>query len=242
MSRVKVLIRRVHEFEEVAYSSEWFSRASCHNLDTSLFFPNSPRQHSDFEYFETHLVCLGCPVMVECVATSVIRNDDQGFMGIPGIYRQKMDSHSVVEKTINRAFNEFNNLEPQFSRNGRLISRRCISCYRRVNKIPINNNDWGGRHSRCASCINENRKAGVRQSTAAPIYNEWGALISKVCSKCKERKGIDGFSKRNKGIGGVKSWCKPCMVTYEKSWRENKKKTLNLRTPDEIVQEQKAKR
>ena len=232
MSRVKVLIRRVHEFEEVAYSSEWFSRASCHNLDTSLFFPNSPRQHSDFEYFETHLVCLGCPVMVECVATSVIRNDDQGFMGIPGIYRQKM---------ITRAFNEFNNLEPQFSRNGRLISRRCISCYRRVNKIPINNNDWGGRHSRCASCINENRKAGVRQSTAAPIYNEWGALISKVCSKCKERKGLDGFSKRNKGIGGVKSWCKPCMVTYEKSWRENKKKTLNLRTPDEIVKEQKAK-
>ena len=47
---------------------------------------------------------------------------------------------------------------------------------------------------------------------------------------------------RDKGIGGVKSWCKPCMVTYEKSWRENKKKTENLRSPDEIVKEQKAKK
>ena len=106
--------RRVYEFEAVAYSSEWFSRAACTSLSTSLFFPSSPRQHSDFEYFESHLICLGCPVMEECVATSVIRDDDQGFMGIPGIYRQRMDLRSFVKKAIDRAFNEFNNLEPPF--------------------------------------------------------------------------------------------------------------------------------
>jgi hypothetical protein len=230
---------KVYEYEKVAYSSEWFSRAACAGLNTSLFFPSTPRQHTDFEYFESHLICSGCPVMVECVATSVIRDDDQGFMGIPGLNRQKMDLNSDVKKSIDRAFVEFNNLEPQFARDGRLISRRCVSCYRRVNKIPVNGNDWGGRQSRCATCIVENKKAGVRQSTAAPIFNEWGSLISKVCSKCKVRKSGDEYSVREKGIGGLKSWCKSCMVTYEKSWRKKKKRTENLKTADEIVKKQK---
>lgn len=230
---------RVNEYEKVAYDSEWFARAACAGLKTSLFFPSTPREHTDFEYFESHLICLGCPVMVECVATAVIRDDDQGFMGIPGVHRQKMDLNSDVTKSIKRAFNEFNNLEPQFSRDGRLLSRRCISCYRRVSKIPVNHNDWGGRNARCAACINQNRTAGVRQSKAAPIYNEWGSLSSKVCSKCGDRKGPAEYSKREKGIGGLKSWCKSCMVTYEKTWRKNKKRTESIKSAEEIVRQQK---
>ncbi len=236
MTKPRVII---HEFEKDAYSSEWFSRASCHGLRTSLFFPSSPREHTDFEHFESHLICLGCPVMDECVATSVIRNDDQGFMGIPGLNRQKLDLNSNVKNAIKRASLEFNNLEPQFSRDGRLISRRCVSCHRRVKKIPINNNDWGGRQSRCASCLVSNKKPGVRQSTAAPIFNEWGSLISKVCSKCKERKPSIEFSKRDKGIGQTKSWCKACVVVFEKAWRSKKKKVKDLKTPEQIVKEQK---
>ena len=231
--------RLVIDFKEIAFLDSWYDRANCRDSATSLFFPGSPREHSDFEYFESHLICLGCPVMPECVATSVIRKDDQGFMGLPGLNRQKMTLQSNVFKSIRRAFTEFNNLEPQFARNGRLLSRRCVSCYRRVNKIPINNNDWGGRQSRCAACIVDNKKAGVRQSSAAPIFNEWGALISKVCSKCKTRQDALNFSKRQKGIGGLKSWCKSCMVDYEKTWRENKKKALGIRSAHVIVEEHK---
>ncbi len=242
MSRVKVSIRRVSEYAQVAYSSKWFNRAACHGLETSLFFPGTPRIHSDFEHFESHLVCLGCPVIVECVATSIIRNDDQGFMGIPGLNRQKMDMKSDVNKSIERAFNEFNNLEPQFNRKGGLISRRCISCYRRVSRIPKNNNDWGGRQSRCATCVVNNKKAGVRQSTAAPVFNEWGSLITKVCSKCTKRKSPEDYSKRDKGIGGLKSWCKSCMVTYEKTWRKNKKLSESFRSSEEIIKTQKERK
>ena len=151
----------------------------------------------------------------------------------------KLDLNSNVKNAIKRASLEFNNLEPQFSREGRLISRRCVSCHRRVKKIPINNNDWGGRQSRCASCLVNNKKPGVRQSTAAPIFNEWGSLISKVCSKCKERKPSIEFSKRDKGIGQTKSWCKACVVNFEKAWRSKKKKVKDLKTPEQIVKEQK---
>ena len=52
------------------------------------------------------------------------------------------------------------------------------------------------------------------------------------------RKGADQFSKRAKGIGGLKSWCKSCMVTYEKGWRKNKQRTKNLKSVEEIVAEQ----
>ena len=233
--------RRVIDFKEIAYLDSWFDRAACAGLRTSLFFPSTPREHTDFEYYESHLICLGCPVMAECVASSVIREDDQGFMGIPGVARQKLNLNSDVPKAIKRSFIEFNNLEPQFARDGHLISRRCVSCYRRIKKIPINNNDWGGRQSRCASCLVENKTPGIRQSTAAPIFNEWGSLTSKVCSKCEVRQDASAFSKRDKGIGGTKSWCKSCMVDNEKTWRKNKKKTENLRDPAQIVKEQKAK-
>ena len=229
----------IHEFETDAYSSEWFARASCFGVRTSLFFPSTPREHTDFEHFESHLICLGCPVMAECVATSVIRNDDQGFMGIPGLNRQKLDLNSNVNNAIKRSTLEFNNLEPQFARDGRLISRRCISCHMRVKKIPMNNNDWGGRQSRCASCLIKNKKAGVRQSKAAPIFNEWGSLISKICSKCNVRKQSVEFSKRENGIGKTKSWCKSCVVDHEKLWRSKKKLTKNIVSPTDIVKKQK---
>jgi len=236
-----IRIRLVHEFQEKAFSSDWFERAACNGLQTSLFFATTPREHSDFEYFESHYICMGCPVIRECVATAVVRNDDQGFMGIPGVNRQKMDLHSDVDKTIKRAFTEFRNLEPQFNRNGRLLSRRCVACYRRVNKIPINTNDWGGRQSKCADCLLNNKKSGIKQSFAAPVFNEWGALINKVCSKCEKRKGADEFSKRDKGIGGLKSWCKSCMVLNEKAWRDNKKRTKNVKSAEEIIKHQKRK-
>ena len=83
-----------------------------------------------------------------------------------------------------------------------------------------------------------NKKAGIRQSAAAPVYNEWGALTSKVCSKCNERKAATEYSKRDKGIGGLKSWCKACMVIYEKGWRKNKQRTVHVKLAIEIVKEQ----
>ena len=230
--------RRVIDFKEIAYLDSWFDRAACAGLRTSLFFPSTPREHTDFEYYESHLICLGCPVMAECVASSVIREDDQGFMGIPGVARQKLNLNSDVPKAIKRSFIEFNNLEPQFARDGHLISRRCVSCYRRIKKIPINNNDWGGRQSKCAECLINNKKAGVRQSSAAPIFNEWGSLDSKICSKCNERKKATEYSARDKGIGGLKSWCKSCMVLYEKDWRKTKQRAKDLRSAEEIIKEQ----
>ena len=228
--------RQVNEYQSQAYASDWYDRAACSGLDTNIFFGTGP--YTDFEVYESHLICMGCPVMNECVASAVIRKDDQGLMGIPGINRQRMDLTSDVEKSISRAVIEFNNLEPQFSRTGRLISRRCTSCYRRVSKIPLNANDWGGRQSKCASCLVSNKKAGIRQSAAAPVYNEWGALTSKVCSKCHERKAATEYSKRDKGIGGLKSWCKACMVIYEKGWRKNKQRTVHVKLAIEIVKEQ----
>ena len=238
MSHKKQKRTLVHEFEQIAYVSDWFANAACNGLETSLFFPESPRKHTDFEYFESHYICMGCPVMTECVATAVIRKDDQGFLGIPGTNRQKMDLMSDVDKSIKRAFIEFNNLEPQFSQAGRLLSRRCVSCYRRKSKIPVNANDWGGRQSKCAECLINNKKAGVRQSSAAPIFNEWGSLDSKICSKCNERKKATQYSARDKGIGGLKSWCKSCMVLYEKDWRKTKQRAKDLRSAEEIIKEQ----
>ena len=100
MSHKKQKRTLVHEFEQIAYVSDWFADAACSGLETSLFFPESPRKHTDFEYFESHYICMGCPVMTECVATAVIRKDDKGFLGIPGTNRQKMDLMSDVDKSI----------------------------------------------------------------------------------------------------------------------------------------------
>ena len=221
------MARRVYEFVHLAYTSTWFTDAACLNSETDLFFPQSNKKNTDFQLYETHYLCKDCPVIKECTATAVIRKDNEGVMGVPAAKRRKMDMNSIVTNSIKRAFNEFENLEPEFNRKGRLVSRRCCSCYRRVKKIPINVLDWGGRQSKCAECLIKNKRASVKQSTASPVFNEWGYLVSKVCSRCSTRKKAHEFSKRDKGIGGVKSWCRGCMVAYEKTWREKRKRINN---------------
>lgn len=45
----------------------------------------------------------------------------------------------------------------------------------------------------------------------------------KTCSKCKERKPLDDFSKRARATDGLASWCKRCFREYRDNTKEQRK-------------------
>ncbi len=54
------------------------------------------------------------------------------------------------------------------------------------------------------------RKKGYVKSADSRIYDENGVLVSKVCSRCQERKDAAEFSRRERSPDGLQTTCKQC--------------------------------
>ena len=50
--------------------------------------------------------------------------------------------------------------------------------------------------------------------------------MRKVCSRCKESKPVEAFSKNRTTADGLTVWCKPCYVEYRKEYKTKNKENL----------------
>lgn len=57
-------------------------------------------------------------------------------------------------------------------------------------------------------------------------------METKICSKCKEEKGLSEFRKEKKGKYGVQSKCRRCMSQIDLSYRERNRDAIRAKPRD----------
>lgn len=61
---------------ELGVKEEWMGRAACKGMDPDLFFPDRGESTK-----EAKALCLGCPVVKECLDYAVRNREKQGIWG-----------------------------------------------------------------------------------------------------------------------------------------------------------------
>lgn len=56
--------------------------------------------------------------------------------------------------------------------------------------------------------------------------------MTKLCSKCKENKGLYDFGRQTRSKDGLHAWCNPCKKSYNSAWFKENRKSENERLRD----------
>ena len=211
---------------------EWLNRAACKDLDTNLFINPSRKKYSDQDLWSTNLMCRECPVNLQCLTYALDNDLEYGLYGLPERVRRRIRNKDNLKAYMVNTFKTMDVIDPTFNKEGKLINKRCLRCHRYVKGYSKDNANWGGFNHICVSCyMNTKDKKRVdklldrdKASQSMPIFDHYGALESKKCTKCQKRQPADNFSNRKAGIGGKTSWCKKCTLANLKKWLAKKKK------------------
>ena len=211
-----------------------FDNASCKDMSTDLFFPNTVNGYTDKQYWDVHTVCRECPVRVDCVVHSLENDLEYGIYGLPERVRKriKAKTYDDIAKLIDETFTTLDIIEPTFKKSGELDQKRCLKCNRITRGYAKDGTNWGGRSHYCVSChilMSKNKQKDKlldreKPSKSMPVFSNHGELVSKKCTKCLVRKESKDFSKRPQGIGQRTSWCKECTRKNLEKWQKKQNK------------------
>jgi len=132
-----------------------------------------------------------------------------------------------VKNILKETYKTLDIIEPEFNKDGSLKNKRCLKCNRKTRGFAKDNTNWGARLHYCVAChieMKNNKQSDKlldreKPSKSRPEFNNYGHLISKICTKCEVRKIANEFSKRPQGIGEKTSWCKACTRKNLENWQ-----------------------
>lgn len=210
---------------------KWLNRASCKDVDTNLFINPSRRKYSDLNIWNAYKMCRECPVNIDCLTYALDNDLEYGLYALPERVRRRIRKKSDLNKYMLDTFKTMDVIEPAFDNKGKLLRKRCLRCHRLVKGYSKDNSNWGGFNHICISCyisIKDKKRVDKlldrdKASQSMPIFDSYGNLESKRCTKCWVRQDANSFSNRPAGIGGKTSWCKGCTRDNLKKWLDKKK-------------------
>jgi len=210
---------------------KWLNRASCKDVDTNLFINPSRRKYSDLNIWNTNKMCRECPVNIDCLTYALDNDLEYGLYALPERVRRRIRKKSDLNKYMVDTFKTMDVIEPAFDNKGKLLRKRCLRCHRLVKGYSKDNSNLGGYNHICISCyisIKDKKRVDKlldrdKASQSMPIFDSYGSLESKRCTKCWVRQDNNSFSNRPAGIGGKTSWCKGCTRDNLKKWLDKKK-------------------
>lgn len=210
---------------------KWLNRASCKDVDTNLFINPSRRKYSDLNIWNAYKMCRECPVNIDCLTYALDNDLEYGLYALPERVRRRIRKKSDLRKYMLDTFKTMDVIEPAFDNKGKLLRKRCLRCHRLVKGYSKDNSNWGGFNHICISCyisIKDKKRVDKlldrdKASQSMPIFDSYGNLESKRCTKCWVRQDANSFSNRPAGIGGKTSWCKGCTRDNLKKWLDKKK-------------------
>lgn len=113
------------------------------------------------------------------------------------------------------------------------MQRECKTCLieKPLDQFSKNHTYKHGRTYKCVKCYNEHQRNNytyIKPVTIQKRLEENG----KVCSKCKEFKSLDLFSKKHTALDGLKSQCKACQGEAQKIYASANSESLKLKTKE----------
>jgi len=207
--------------------------AACQTLPMELMFPGTTKQFTDKQYWEVHNLCKECPVNLDCLIYSLENDLEYGIYALPERVRRRIKAKDVndLKNILKETYKTLDIIEPEFNKDGSLKNKRCLKCNRKTRGFAKDNTNWGARLHYCVAChieMKNNKQSDKlldreKPSKSRPEFNNYGHLISKICTKCEVRKIANEFSKRPQGIGEKTSWCKACTRKNLENWQKKQK-------------------
>jgi len=207
--------------------------AACNTMPMELFFPGTHKKYTDKQYWDIHTLCKQCPVNVECLAYALENDLSNGTYALPERVRKRIKAkdYKELEHILTETYKTLDIIEPEFDNKGKLKQKRCLKCNRKTRGFAIDTTNWGGRIHYCVAChieMKNNKQSDKlldreKPSKSRPEFNNYGQLISKICTKCEVRKVANEFSKRPQGIGNKTSWCKACTRKNLENWQKKQR-------------------
>ena len=227
----KLPISTISELYVISNNNQWREYALCQEQPYELYFPQKRKNKTKYtnrNYYEAQELCLHCPVKFECLAFAVSNKLSFGTFCLPATERKKIKITTDLKSFIKKVVQRRDIMETKFNPDGSLLNKRCVQCHRKTKHFYFDAGGWSALRNQCVDCaieIQQNKKSYHRRySESNPKFDEWGVLISKVCTKCKERNKADQYAKRVAGIGGRTSWCRKCVAFHTKQWEIKNKK------------------
>lgn len=216
---------------------DWLNRASCKDLDNNIFINPNRKKYSDITIWNANVTCKNCPVNIDCLTYALDNDLEYGLYALPERVRRRIRKKIDLLDYVLKSYKTLEVMEPKFDKKGKLVKKRCLRCNRFVKGFSKDNSNWGGFNHICISCYLETKdKKRIdklldrdKASQSMPVFDSYGKLVSKKCTKCWKRQSYDDFSNRPAGIGGKTSWCKGCTRDNLKKWLD-KKKLDNVKT------------
>ena len=210
--------------------TDWTERAACRGADPELFFPPSEGHGKLIE--QAKAFCKRCPVMDECRADALRRDEKWGIWG----GTTHTERQQIPEKTCTRC-GETKPLADFYARPGRsggfrsqckpcenenvAASRdrrkaamkqmkRCSRCQvtKAADMFDRNRSTSDGRASECKDCCTE--RYLQRRNEPREVATE------ACCTRCEVTKPAAGFSLDRSRSNGLTVWCKTCRNTVKR--------------------------
>jgi hypothetical protein len=105
----------------------------------------------------------------------------------------------------------------------------CPTCKidKQINQYNKNKNNKDGLQRECRECNHKSHDKHYH-TFKSPRLNERLKLNHKICSRCNYELPFDNFNEsKNGGRFGLKSECKKCSSSRDKTYRDNNKQKLN---------------
>lgn len=221
----------INTIDEINTQNHWRDQALCQDQDFDLYFPQKHKNKTKYtskHYYEAQLLCEYCPVKFECLSYSVQNRLTSGTFCLPATERKKIKATTNIYEFYQKVIKRRNNMDTKFKHDGSLDSKKCVQCHRVTRHYYFDSGGWSALRNNCVDCaisIQQNKKTYHRRySESDPKFDNWGSLLSKVCTKCNKRNPANQYAKRVAGIGGRTSWCRKCVAhnTKEYEMRVNK--------------------
>jgi len=210
---------------------EWVNQANCNGIDNNLFINPNRDKYTDKNIWNANTLCRDCEVNIDCLTYALDQDLEYGLYALPERIRRRIRKKDNLKKYMLDTFKTMDVIDPSFTNKGALVKKRCLRCHRYAKGFSKDNSNWGGYSHICVSCyINIKDKKRVdklldrdKASQSMPVFDSYGVLESKRCTKCWDRQEANGFSNRPAGIGGKTSWCKSCTRENLKKWLDKQK-------------------
>lgn len=110
--------------------------------------------------------------------------------------------------------------------------KKCSKCKKEKEITEFSKCRSGRPTSHCKSCVNEyskihyKKKHPYRGFRVPLLVDDFGTVLGKICSQCKDLKLFDQFNDHPTGVFKKGPLCKPCKAVKYKEWRIKNKEQL----------------
>ena len=113
-----------------------------------------------------------------------------------------------------------------------LLKKICTICNieKDITEFHKNNRNISGLQSSCKQCVSDYNQQAKNADVIVSVE-------FKICTRCKQEKGFEKFSKDRKKTDGLCIWCKECSIEYNRTY-----KPIKINTDEKICSECKTKK